>query len=272
MIVKLVDTHFAHTYCCRNGDIEIYPDKLVWNRGNEYSEITVYTDSSINKVGSTDSSKNVALLLESPVIQGRARKAVQQYYDAFDHILTFDKTLLDLGGKYTPCWMGGTWIKRKDQKIYNKKYNVCIIASNKRDTAGQLLRHMIISHKESQIDLICGGGYKPIDYKLEVLKDYRYSIVIENGKYDYYFSEKLLDCFFTGTIPIYCGCPSIDKFFNTDGMILFSQEDDLNLNDISETQYNSMIAAVKENFELAKKYEVAENTIYDKLKELYGEC
>ena len=38
---------------------------------------------------------------------------------------------------------------------------------------------------------------------------------------DYYFTEKLLDCFLSGTIPIYWGCPSIGDFFNTKGMIIF---------------------------------------------------
>ena len=34
-----------------------------------------------------------------------------------------------------------------------------------------------------------------------------------NGRGDYEFDEKLIDCFLTGTVPIFWGCPSIDKFF-----------------------------------------------------------
>ena len=33
-----------------------------------------------------------------------------------------------------------------------------------------------------------GRGYRPINNKIEGLKDYRYSIVIENSKSDYYFT------------------------------------------------------------------------------------
>lgn len=43
---------------------------------------------------------------------------------------------------------------------------------------------------------------KSID-KIETLKNYRYSIVIENSQE--YMSEKLFDCLFAGTIPVYVG-------------------------------------------------------------------
>ena len=45
--------------------------------------------------------------------------------------------------------------------------------------------------------------------KIDGLRDYRYHFCIENIKRDYWFTEKLIDCFVTGTIPIYWGCPSI---------------------------------------------------------------
>ena len=54
-----------------------------------------------------------------------------------------------------------------------------------------------------------------------------FSIVIENSRSDYYFSEKLIDCFECGTIPIYWGMPSINKFFDMDGIITFETIDEL---------------------------------------------
>ena len=41
---------------------------------------------------------------------------------------------------------------------------------------------------------------------------------------DLYFTEKLLDCFATGTIPVYLGAPDIDKHFNKDGIINLADE------------------------------------------------
>jgi hypothetical protein len=49
-----------------------------------------------------------------------------------------------------------------------------------------------------------------------------FSIIIENSKEDYMFTEKLIDCFLTGTIPIYYGCPSIGLFFNDKGILHFN--------------------------------------------------
>ena len=66
--------------------------------------------------------------------------------------------------------------------------------------------------------------------------DYRFSIVIENCKRDYWFTEKLIDCLRTGTIPIYWGCPSIGDFFDIRGFILFDDINDLEniLNNLTE--------------------------------------
>ena len=48
-----------------------------------------------------------------------------------------------------------------------------------------------------------------------------FSIVIENSIESDYFTEKLLDCFLTGTIPIYVGTKTTSEYFDTDGIIYF---------------------------------------------------
>ena len=54
-----------------------------------------------------------------------------------------------------------------------------------------------------------------------------FSIAIENASYETYFTEKLLDCFATGTIPVYYGAPDIGDYFNKDGIIDLSEEFDV---------------------------------------------
>jgi hypothetical protein len=100
------------------------------------------------------------------------------------------------------------------------------------------------------------------------LKDYRFSIVIENCQKDYYFSEKLIDCFMTGTIPIYWGCQSIDKFFDVEGMLIFNNLDELEiiLSSLNNELYMSRLDSIKNNFFEAKKYLIADDLIYSKLK------
>ena len=67
--------------------------------------------------------------------------------------------------------------------------------------------------------------------------------------------------------PIYWGCPSIDKFFNTDGMIIFNDITQLKekLKQCTEEFYKDNISVIQENYELAKKYTLAEDWIYNNI-------
>jgi hypothetical protein len=92
--------------------------------------------------------------------------------------------------------------------------------------------------------------------KIFALKDYMFSIVIENSKEDYMFTEKLIDCFLTGTVPIYYGCPSIGKFFNINGIIVIDSLVDLInvLPTINVDVHNKMKPHIEENYKIAQQY------------------
>ena len=66
----------------------------------------------------------------------------------------------------------------------------------------------------------------PEDDKKHLFKS-QFSIAIESTSVENYFSEKLIDCLITKTIPIYWGCPNIEEFFDTRGMIIVNSVDDL---------------------------------------------
>jgi hypothetical protein len=104
--------------------------------------------------------------------------------------------------------------------------------------------------------------------KILALKDYMFSIVVENCKEDYYFSEKLIDCFLSGTVPIYYGCPSIDTFFNINGIIMYDTVDECLdiIRNITPEKYSQMLPYIEENFAIAQKYDVFkidENNLID---------
>ena len=97
-----------------------------------------------------------------------------------------------------------------------------------------------------------------------------FSIVIENTKQDYYFTEKLIDALLTGTVPIYYGCPSIGDFFNTKGMIIVDNVNDFMnaIDTLNNDKYESMIPYIKDNFERAKSFKIYnfnEKDVIDKL-------
>jgi thermostable 8-oxoguanine DNA glycosylase len=108
----------------------------------------------------------------------------------------------------------------------------------------------------------------PIEKKIESLKNYMFSVVVENTKKDYYFTEKLIDCFITGTIPIYWGCPSIKDFFDDNGIINFNSVDELEkiIKNIDNNFYESKKEYIIKNYHLAKNYLIADDNIYKNLK------
>lgn len=51
-----------------------------------------------------------------------------------------------------------------------------------------------------------------IDDKMKTLSRMKFSICFENFNFPGYITEKIFDCFLTGSIPIYLGAPDIDKY------------------------------------------------------------
>jgi hypothetical protein len=264
MKVKIIDTNFAHAKFSTDFQESKHVD---WDRDTRFltaEDIVFLTDNSMRLM---TNGKRYGFMMEPRAINSSIYEWVKSNYSTFDTIFTYDKELLDTSKVFKFYPHSGCWIKPEDQKIYEKNKLVSIVASNKQSTFGHRLRHESISvAKNNGINLdVYGRGYSPIEYKLEAFSGYAFSIVIENSKFDYYFTEKLIDSFMTGTVPIYWGCPSIGDFFNLDGMIVFNDVNDLisKLKSLSLEKYKSMLPAVKENFELAKKFLIAEDWIYE---------
>lgn len=48
----------------------------------------------------------------------------------------------------------------------------------------------------------------------DYLSRYKFMICFENGRVDYYFTEKLVNAYLGGCVPIYWGCPQLNTFIN----------------------------------------------------------
>ena len=66
-----------------------------------------------------------------------------------------------------------------------------------------------------------------IKNKLEFLSLYKFSIAMENTEGDGYISEKILDAFLSGTIPIYYGDYMLDEYINPETFILIRGKKDI---------------------------------------------
>lgn len=264
--IKLIDSSFSHSILGYCSDFQS-SNNFKWERNNiNFNEdIVVYTDGRLFE--SKDKDKSIGWLIEPIEIYSGSYDYVKNNKEKFKTIFTYEKDLLNIGSPFEFYPFGGCWIQPENQKIYDKSKNISIISSNKKQTTGHKLRHDVISKYSNFLD-IYGRGYSPIEYKIEGLKDYRFSIVIENCKRDYWFTEKLIDCFRTGTIPIYWGCPSIGDFFNTEGMIIFDTIEELEtiISSLNEDLYNSKLKFMEENFNKSLDYILPDEIIYQKIK------
>jgi hypothetical protein len=144
-------------------------------------------------------------------------------------------------------------------EVYPKTKLVSMIASNKTMCNEHIYRQQIIQKFSNECDHF-GRGHRPIDNKEDGLKDYCFSFAMENATYPNMFTEKITDCFMTGTIPIYYGIPNIGDYFNIDGIIIL--DDNFNINDLSFDLYYSKMDAVIDNFKRSIDFPLAEDYIF----------
>lgn len=206
------------------------------------------------------SSKKYGMILEcgwmnQPLIDDVKNK-LNEYMSCYEMIFTWSEELVALHDRIKWIPGSGSWIR--EPKICKKNKLVSIIASNNSFLPGHRDRLSMIEQLKPYAPLF-GRGFNEIKYKEEALEDYMFSVAIENM--DNWFTEKLLDCFLTGTIPIFYGTPNIGKWFNINGIILL--EDEFDIEALTEEMYYSRMDAIKDNFERALKMEVVEDYIWE---------
>ena len=120
---------------------------------------------------------------------------------------------------------------------------ISVISSTKSFTAGHQSRIEFVmklkQHFGDNVDLF-GNGLKRFDDKVDVLRDYRYHIVIENSSYEDYWTEKLADCFLAECFPFYYGCTNLERYFDQ------SSYETIDINDIDST-INKIEKAIDKN-------------------------
>jgi glycosyl transferase family 10 (putative fucosyltransferase) len=107
-----------------------------------------------------------------------------------------------------------------------KQNKITWITSNQRTSKGHVKRmDFLDSIKEMPFVDLYGRGINPIDDKWEVLSKYKYAIAYENYQSDFYWTEKIADCFLSYTMPLYFGCNKIDNYFPKDSFIQIDPSD-----------------------------------------------
>tara|TARA_Y100000996_G_scaffold43848_1_gene30348 strand:+ start:214 stop:1089 length:876 start_codon:yes stop_codon:yes gene_type:complete len=267
MIIKLRDSAVAHDpLFFKNTKNIIYSREPVRD-----GDVVLYTNGHFHEYHANAKMK-IAVLMDTREVQGEAYNYIANNYNKYDLVFTNIKELLDLNNviiKEAKC-LGPSWLHDDYIKIYKKTKICSMISSSKSFLAGHKLRLEVMEYVNKNYPIIDLFGNNFIELKraetgnprcksngkINGLKNYMFSIVMENCYHDYDFTEKIIDSFLSGTIPIYRGCPSIYKYFNINGILTFNTLDELVniLNNLSENKYNDMYEYVQENFNKAQNY------------------
>lgn len=194
----------------------------------------------------------------------------------FESIFTFDDKMLEEveNAKFYPVcaavWYGvdDSPVQLNPKAYENKEKNISIVSSNKVNCDLHKFRIELARKckREGMADAFGtfdGGAYSDIS---DSLKDYRYSIVIENTLSDYFFCEKITNCFAAQTIPVYLGARKISDFFNSDGIICI-EKPEINMvekiiKQCNEKEYENRLSAVLDNYKRVQEYLNMDDYLY----------
>ena len=246
---------------CRYWCDNIYPRQTEeWTLVNKLSQSDCVITLDMPIFFKTKKKKIVYLIEPEDIFESVYRFTYQKMFsltNAYDVIITHHKKYVDNKKIFYAPPPFATWIE--DKKVFSKSKLCSMITSNKVLCQGHLKRIETAQKFLNKLD-VYGIGFNEISSKSIGLNDYCFSIAMENQSTEGYYTEKLLDCFLTGTVPIYHGDPMVSDVYDIRGIIRLT--DDFSLDHISFDLYNSMLPFVKTNFEIAlENYKQKYNSI-----------
>lgn len=126
---------------------------------------------------------------------------------------TAEIDLYGVGWAHAPFQLGETWVPRSGRRI------------------GHHLRTWWLARRPTPELAAARAAYGgPLRDKAQTLGRYRFALVIENMALEGWVTEKIFDCFYTGTVPVYFGAPDVERWIPRECFIdmrLFDSYEDL---------------------------------------------
>ena len=258
-------------------------DSTGWNlKLPEYSKrMSITANTLLYKAQDCD--LNIFLYSEPPEIIPGIDRYCQAHYRAYDYILTWDEDILNHVPNARKLIYIDPWITN-EFKEKEKEFEITFLSGVKNQTYGHNLR-LNIYNMVSRIK-IPHDFYHIMDFNRHLREDSLFSnsqfnIAIENSVHNNYFTEKVLDCFLTRTIPVYYGCPNIGNWFDIDGIIKVDSDEDLfnKVNDLDDKYYWKHYYFVEKNYTIAREmcndlgvggYKTLDRKLNELIVEKYG--
>ena len=225
--------HRFHTLdVYKNGEVDyvILQDLSEWYIGVSYSPLVLakyvlkrkwINDNMLRMIRETSKENRLLIIQEPSVVNPYSYYKHSHGY--FKKILTWDDKMVD-NDLYYKFFYPQPLPSKKYEVPYREKKFLTMICGNKMSNHPLELyskRKEAIEYLEKtkcEFDLYGFGWDKSInpsymgkiEHKLDVLSKYKFSICYENMQgVNGYITEKIFDCFFAGTIPVYWGADNI---------------------------------------------------------------
>jgi hypothetical protein len=204
-------------------------------------DVTFYTDRTCVK----DDGKLKIYIQQEPATINQTINEVPSCWQKFDAILTFnDEVLKTCPNARFYHIQTVTWIDEGDYKHIDtstKQFLVSNITGFKSMCDAHVFRHKIYLHQHlfnSNLFVFFRSSAHPVipaiqnnplignelGAKMILFRSFQFSLVIENTRELNGYTEKLVDCLVTKTIPIYYGSKNVGDFFDTTGWILIENQ------------------------------------------------
>ena len=205
-----------------------------------------------------DQTDGIAFLFEPKSMIGPAYDYVENNADKFDLIFTHDSRLLEKTNAYFFSW-ADVWLttdseKTKDISLVSSWKDWCELHKRRIELAR--------FYKDSGKVDVYGTYDNPENKEMRAvppetyLEHYKFSIIIENDIDELWYTEKILNCFSTKTVPIYLGATKIGDIFNDKGIIQAKNIEEIKeiVENLDTQSYASYLPYINDNFERVKKY------------------
>lgn len=205
------------------------------------------------------------------------RSYLLQNASYYDYILTYDHVVLAQCRNAIHYVCADSWVPLSDYTTINvqqKQFKLSALFTRvPYQGEGHLFRE-VIYQRQKELAMprvfyrsVRRGKLEDIDNnplfssktsKIDLFRLFQFSLVIENSKQPNYFTEKIVDCLITKTIPVYWGCPNIDHFFDTTGWIVLKtttfEELQEKLEGLTPDHYSKYTDIIEKNFQSALKF------------------
>ncbi len=216
-----------------------------------------------------DSKFRVLVQCEPPELYMAFHKMVRDRSEDFDLILTYDHRLLELPNAqlFIPV---RAWADPRLET--HKRFQVSFLTSSKIYSRAHHMRPLVIDalqeFYDTDLDLFCYRSPPMLPDKNDMFRNAQFHIVCENQLLPDMFTEKILDCFVTRTVPIYYGCTNIDKYFDDSAILQFNTPEELKsiLRTLTPNTYRQMLPAIEGNRELSRPY--WQHTVHERIEKI----